>query len=318
MKIVILDGYTANPGDLSWEPFEQFGECVVYDRTNSEDVVSRIGDAEIVIPNKVVISREIIESCPSIKYIGEFATGYNNVDCTAAKEKGIIVTNIPTYGTAAVAQFAIALLLEICHHIGQHNKAVHFGKWTGCQDFCFWDYPLIELSGKTMGIVGLGRIGQTTAKIAGALGMKVLAYDQFECEPGRDVAEYTTLDSVLSLSDIVVLHCPLTPETNQFINSKTIAKMKDGAILINNSRGQLVNEMDLADALNTGKLAAAGLDVVSSEPIRENNPLLTAKNCIITPHISWAAKECRQRMINMSVENLRAFIEGNPINVVNK
>lgn len=318
MKIVILDGYTENPGDLSWEELTKLGELTVYDRTPAEEIVSRIGDAEIVITNKTPISRETMEACPNIKYIALLATGYNVVDVAAAKEKGIPVSNVPTYGTAAVGQFAIAMLLEICHHVAHHSDTVHAGKWNSCIDWCYWDYPLIELDGKTMGIIGFGRIGQTTGKIAKAMGMKILAYDNFQSESGKAIGEYVDLDTLLAQSDVISLHCPLFPETEGIINKDTIAKMKDGVILLNNSRGPLLVEQDVADALNSGKIYAAGLDVVSTEPIRNDNPLLTAKNCIITPHISWAPKESRQRIMDCTVSNVAAFLSGNPINVVNK
>ena len=315
MKIVVLDGYTENPGDLSWDALAALGEFTVYDRTAPNQVVERIGDAEIVYTNKTPITREVIDACPSIRFISVLATGYNCVDYTYAREKGIPVTNIPAYGTDSVGQFAIALLLEICHHIGHHSETVRDGKWTNSADFCYWDHPLIELAGKTMGIIGFGRIGQVTGRIAKALGMKVLAYSRSEKE--SDIAEFVDLDTLLAASDVVSLHCPLFPETEGIINRDTIARMKDGAILINNSRGPLLVEQDVADALNSGKLAAAGLDVVSVEPIRADNPLLTAKNCIITPHISWAAKEARQRIMDMAEKNLQAYLSGAPINVVN-
>ena len=318
MKIVVLDGYTENPGDLSWEELAKLGELTVYDRTPAEEIVSRIGDAEIIITNKTPISRQTLDACPNIKYIALLATGYNVVDVAAAKEKGIPVSNVPTYGTAAVGQFAIAMLLEICHHVAHHSDTVHAGKWNSCIDWCYWDYPLIELDGKTMGIIGFGRIGQTTAKIAKAMGMKILAYDNFQSESGKAIGEYVDLGTLLSQSDVISLHCPLFPETQGIINKDTIAKMKDGVILLNNSRGPLIVEQDVADALNSGKIYAAGLDVVSTEPIKNDNPLLTAKNCIITPHISWAPKESRQRIMDCTVSNVAAFLSGNPVNVVNK
>jgi len=318
MKIVILDGYTENPGDLSWEGFESLGDLTVYDRTPIEKTIERIGDADIVLVNKAPISRETIEACKNIKYIGVLATGYNIVDIEAAKERGILVSNIPTYGTDAVGQFAIALLLEICHHIGHHSQAVKEGRWENNADWCFWDYPLIELAGKTMGIIGLGRIGRTTGKIAKALSMKVLAFDENPTEEGREIAKYVDLDQLFERSDVICLHCPLFPSTQGIINKDTIAKMKDGVIIINNSRGPLIVEQDLADALNSGKVYAAGVDVVSKEPIRPDNPLLSAKNCIITPHISWAPKESRQRLMDIAVDNLKAFINGTPVNIVNK
>lgn len=320
MKIVILDGYAENPGDLSWDAIGELGELTVYDRTSLTDmqeVIDRIGDAEIVLTNKTPITREVIDSCPNLKYISVLATGYNVVDYTYAKEKGILLSNVPTYGTAAVGQFAIALLLEVCHHIGHHNDTVHQGRWSKNPDWCYWDYPLIELDGKTMGIIGFGRIGQVTGKIAKAMGMRVLAHDNHENETGRAIAQYVGLDELLRNSDVVVLHCPLFPETSGIICQENIAKMKDGAILINNSRGGLVVEDDLAAALNSGKLAAAGLDVVSTEPIKPDNVLLTAKNCMITPHISWAPKESRQRIMECTRGNIKAFLDGTPVNVVN-
>ena len=317
MKIVILDGYTENPGDLSWGELEALGELTVYDRTPAEKIAERIGDADAVYTNKTPISRETLEKCPHVKFIGVLATGYNIVDVGAAKERGIPVCNIPTYGTDAVGQFAIALLLEICHHIGHHNKAVHEGRWEHNDDWCFWDYPLIELAGKTMGIIGFGRIGQATGRIAKALGMKVIAYDSYPNESGKALAEYVDLETVLKTSDVIALHCPLFPETQGIINRENIAKMKDGVIILNNSRGPLIVEQDLADALNSGKVYAAGLDVVSTEPIKGDNPLLGAKNCIITPHISWAPKESRQRLMDIAVDNFRQFLAGRPVNVVN-
>ena len=319
MKMVVLDGYTENPGDLSWDGLREFGELMVYDRTGSEDqVIARIGEAEVVFVNKVPITKRVLEECPNIKFISVLATGYNVIDIKAAAEKGIVVSNIPSYGTAAVAQFAIALLLEVCHHVAHHSEAVHQGRWASNPDWCFWDYPLIELQGKTMGIIGFGRIGQATGRIAKALGMKVIAYSRSIREDGKEIADYVDLDTLLRTSDVIVLHCPLFPETEGIINKDNIAKMKDGVIIINNSRGQLVVEQDLADALNSGKVYAAGLDVVSAEPIREDNPLLHAKNCIITPHISWASIESRRRIIESTAENIRAWLAGNPRNVVNK
>lgn len=320
MKIVILDAYTENPGDLSWKALEQFGELTVYDRTPMNDeveIIRRINYAEIVLTNKTPINARVIDACPSMKFISVLATGYNIVDYKYAAKKGITVSNVPAYGTASVAQFAIALLLEICHHIGHHNKSVHMGKWERSQDFCYWDYPLIELAGKTMGIIGFGRIGQSTGKIASALGMRVLAYDTLISDAGKHIAEYVPLDSIYSESDVIALHCPLFPETKGIINKDSIAKMKNGVILLNNSRGPLIVEQDLADALNSGKVAAAGLDVVFTEPIHGDNPLLAAPNCIITPHISWAPKESRQRIMDCTIENVRYYTEDHPVNVIN-
>ena len=321
MKIVVLDGYTENPGDLSWAPLEALGELTVYDRTSYVEapiIAERIGDAEIVVMNKTPISKETIDKCPNIKAIAVLATGYNVVDYNYAKEKGIPVLNVPTYGTASVSQFSIALLLEICHHIGHHSKSVHDGNWASNVDWCYWDYPLIELEGKTIGIIGFGRIGQAEGRIAKALGMNVLAYDLYPNDSGKAIGEYVDLDTLLAKSDVVSLHCNLTPENTGMINKENIAKMKDGVILINNARGQLINEQDVADALNSGKLGAAGLDVVYTEPIKADNPLLKAKNCIITPHISWAPKESRQRIMDITADNIKAFLAGSPVNVVNK
>lgn len=319
MKLTVIDGYTMNPGDLSWEQYEKFGELRVFDHYtgDEEEVIRRIGDAEIVIANKSKVTRRVIDACPNIRFIAVQATGYDPIDYVYAREKGIPVSNVPAYGTDSVAQFAIALLLEICGHAGHHDQAVHQGKWAACGDWCFWDYPMIELSGKTMGIIGFGRIGQAVGRIASALGMKVLAYNRSRSESGAKIAQYVELDELLERADVISLHCPAFPETVGMINRDTIAKMKDGVILINNSRGALVVEQDLADALNSGKVAAAALDVVSSEPIREDNPLLRAKNCLITPHISWAPKESRQRIMDCTEENIRCFLAGKPQNVVN-
>lgn len=318
MRIVILDGYTENPGDLSWDGFESLGELTVYDRTTDHSMIAeRIGDAEAVYTNKTPITKKTIQACPNLKYIGVLATGYNVVDVAAAREAGVIVTNIPTYGTDAVSQYAIALLLELCHHIGEHSDCVKKGDWTNNKDWCFWNHPLIELAGKTMGIIGFGRIGQGTARIAQALGMKVLAYDTFKNEAlENENCRYAELDEVLTQSDVVSLHCPLFPATQGIINKDTISKMKDGVLIINDSRGPLIVEEDLRDALNSGKVAGAAVDVVSTEPIEMDNPLLSVKNCIITPHIAWAPKESRQRLMDIAVDNLEAFIKGEPKNVV--
>ena len=318
MKIVVLDGYTLNPGDISWAGLEALGEVTVYDRTPPEEVVERIGDAEAIYTNKTLIGEETLKACRNLRFIGVLATGYNVVDIKAAAERGIPVCNVPGYGTAAVGQFAIALLLEICHHIGHHNQAVHEGKWESSPDWCFWDYPLIELDGKTMGIIGYGKIGQATGRLAQALGMKVLACGtRRHPELEGPACRYAELDEILDEADVISLHCPLFPETEGMINKETIAKMKDGVIILNNARGPLIVEQDLADALNSGKVAAAGLDVVSTEPIRGDNPLLKAKNCIITPHISWASKESRQRLMEIAVDNLKCFMEGKMVNAVN-
>ncbi len=319
MKIVVLDGYTENPGDLSWDSLGALGDLTVYDRTPKELTIERIGDAEIIYTNKTVINREILDACPDIKFIGVLATGYNVVDIEAAKEKGIPVANVPAYSTAAVSQFTIALLLELCHHVGSHSDSVLKGDWAKCIDYCYWNYPLIELAGKTMGIIGFGRIGQGTAKIAQALGMKVLAYSRNRHpELENETCKYAELDELLANSDVITLHCPLFPETEGIINKEAIAKMKDGVMIINDSRGPLIVEEDLRDALNSGKVAGAAVDVVSTEPIKPDNPLLSAKNIIITPHIAWAPKESRQRLMEIAVKNLKDFLNGDPINIVNK
>ena len=320
MKIVVLDGYAENPGDLSWSELGALGELVVYERTSyaeSPIIAERIADAEIVLTNKTPVSKKTIEACKNLRLIAVLATGYNVVDSISAKQNGIAVVNVPTYGTASVGQFAIALLLEICHHIGYHSQTVHNGKWTSNIDWCYWDYPLIELAGKTAGIIGFGRIGQTTGRIAKALGMNILAYDLYPNESGRSLAEYVSLEQLLQKSDVVFLHCNLTEENRGLMNKNNIAKMKDGAILINNARGQLIVEQDVADALRSGKLYAAGLDVVYTEPIAADNPLLGVENCILTPHMSWGAREARSRIMDITVNNIKAFLAGKPENVVN-
>lgn len=316
MKIVVLDGFTENPGDLSWDGLGKYGDWVVYDRTSPAQVIERIGDAEIVFTSNTPLSQEMINRCANLKYIGVLATGYDMVDVAAAEQRGIVVTNIPTYGTAAVAQFVFALLLEICDHVGHHNEAVHQGRWTTCPDFCFWDTPLIELSGKTMGIIGFGRIGQAAAVLARAFGMEILAFDEHPSESGKRLASYVSLDELFKRSDVISLHCPLLPSTAGMINQSTLSKMKDGVILINTARGQLVVEPDLRDALESGKVSYAAVDVVSCEPIQADNPLLSAKNCIITPHIAWASKESRQRLMDFALENLGKYLQGTPVNVV--
>lgn len=318
MKIVVLDGDRENPGDLRWDGLAALGTLTVYDKkpADEKETVKRIGDAEVIYTNKTLITKAVLDACPNLKYIGVLATGYNVVDCEAAKKKGIPVTNIPAYGTMAVAQYTIAMLLEICSLVGHHAAAVAQGRWQK-EDWCFWDHPLMELDGKTMGIIGFGRIGQQTGRIAKALGMNVLAYSRSESETGRGIGTYVPLEELLAKSDVISLHCPLFPETQGIINKQTIAKMKDGVILLNTARGPLVVEQDLADALQTGKIYAAAVDVVSEEPIRADNPLLKAKNCFITPHIAWASKESRQRIMDCAVENLKAFLAGTPKNVVN-
>ncbi|MBE6036050.1 MAG: D-2-hydroxyacid dehydrogenase [Clostridiales bacterium] len=318
MKIVILDGYGANPGDLSWEGLEALGELIVYDRTPRELVAERMAGAEAVFTNKSLIDDVAMAACPDLKFIGVLATGYNVVDTAAARKRGIAVCNVPAYSTPDVVQMTMALLLEICLHVGHHSDEVHKGRWQNNADFCFWDTPLIEISGKTLGIIGYGTIGKAVARVAAAFGMKVLVTGR----PGKAVeaeacCTAVTLEELLAQSDVVSLHCPLTADNQGLICKETIAKMKDGAILLNTGRGPLLNEQDVADALNSGKLYAAGVDVVSAEPIKAENPLLQAKNCIITPHIAWATEEARKRLLAVSVSNLEAFLAGKPVNVVN-
>ncbi|MDT2660269.1 D-2-hydroxyacid dehydrogenase [Enterococcus hulanensis] len=316
MKIVVLDGYTENPGDLSWDALGRLGELTVYDRTPQDQVIERIGNAEIILVNKVQMTKEIIEQTTSVKYIGVLATGYNVVDVDAAKAKGITVTNIPTYGTDGVAQYAIALLLELCHRIGDHSNTVSAGDWTNNPDWCYWNSPQMELAGKTLGIIGYGRIGQKVGAIASALGMNVLANDRGKKQDTSAGAKLVDLDQLFKESDVISLHCPLFPETEGIINKENIAKMKDGVYIINDSRGQLINEADLRDALNSGKVGGAAVDVVSTEPIKMDNPLLEAKNMIITPHMAWASREARSRLMDIAVENVEKFQQGTPINVV--
>ena len=318
MKIVILDYPRENPGEIDWSGFEKLGEVTKYERTLPEQAAERIGDADIVFLNKTVLTKETLEKCSNIKFISVIATGYNTVDVQAAEALHIPVANVPSYGTEAIGQHAVALLLELTNHVAYHDAEVRKGRKNSENDWCFWDYPSIELENKVMGIIGLGRIGQVTSRVAQAFGMKVLAYDSYRNEAlMNENCQYTDLDTLLANADVIALHCPLFPETENIINKDTIAKMKDGVIIINNSRGALVVEEDLAEALNTGKVYAAGLDAVRNEPISMDNPLLKAKNCYITPHISWAAIECRQRLIDFSLDNLKNYIEGHPTNIVN-
>ena len=316
MKIVILDAYAANPGDLSWDEFATLGDLTVYDRTAQEDAAARIGDAEVVFINKVRLTDDIFAACPNLKLVSILATGYNIVDLAAAKRRGITVCNVPGYSTRAVVQMTFALLLEICQQVGLHSGAVHTGRWQTCPDFCFWDRPLIELDGKTMGIVGYGAIGSAVGTVAQALGMKLLVTARHE-KPVPEGARFVSLPELLAQSDVVSLHCPQTAENARMIDAGALAQMKDGAILLNTARGGLLDEQAVADALRSGKLLAAGMDVVSAEPIRADNPLLTAPNCFLTPHIAWAPLETRRRLQAISAENLRAFLAGKPQNVVN-
>lgn len=313
MKIVVLDGYTLNPGDMSWDALNNLGEVTVYDRTAPADTISRIGDAPIILTNKVIINKEVMLACPTLKYIGVLATGYNVVDIEAAHELGIIVTNIPAYSTASVAQMVFAHILNITNSISQYATEAKAGKWTVCPDFCYWNSPIVELAGKNMGIFGLGNIGMAVARIAQAFGMNVLAATSKPQALLPIGVTACTADEVLANADVISLHCPLTDGTREMINSESLHKMKRTAILINTGRGPLVNEQDLANALNNGDIAAFGADVLSIEPARKDNPLLTAKNCYITPHIAWATTEARTRLMNTAVENVRQFIAGETV-----
>ena len=321
MKIVILDGNTCNPGDLSWEGFERYGEVTVYsvtDSANPQEVIDRIGDAEIVINNKTLMGKDVLQACPDVKYIGMLSTGYNAVDYEEAGRLGIPVSNIPGYGTMTVAQHAMALLLEVANGVGHHSAEVKKGRWESCSDFCFWDHPLIELDGKTLGIIGYGRIGQAFGRMAEAMGMKLIVNSRNpKPEWNTETCRYGTLEEIYAEADVISLHCPLHGGNKEMINRETIAKMKDGVILINSARGGLVAEQDLADALASGKVYAAAVDALQSEPVEPDNPLVAAKNCIVTPHNAWAAKESRARIIAMAEENLAAFLRGETKNVVN-
>ena len=317
MKIVILDGHAVNPGDLNWDFLNPFGEVTVYERTPVEEVANRIGDAQIVLTNKSPITTEVLDACPNIKLVCVLATGYNVVDCEATKKRGIPVCNVPDYGTAAVAQFTFALLLELCHHVGAHSQSVFRGQWTNSKDFCYWFTPQRELAGKTMGIIGFGAIGRAVGTIAKAFGMNVLAYSRTQHKEYETIGKYVELDELLEQSDVISLHCPLFPETTKLINAETIAKMKDGVLLLNTSRGGLVDEDALAAALASGKVAAYGADVASREPIRGDNPLLNAPNCVLTPHMAWAPLESRQRILDATEKNIEGFLNGCPVNAVN-
>jgi glycerate dehydrogenase len=317
MHIVVLDGYTLNPGDLSWDELEALGSCEIHDRTPVDQVVPRAADAEILLTNKTVLSRTVIEQAAKLRYIGVLATGYNVVDVEAARERGIPVTNVPTYGSRSVAQMVFAHLLNLTQHVDHHARTVVDGRWTASDDFCYWDYPLVELAGQTMGIVGFGRIGQATAQLAVAFGMEVLACDTVEPPGVPRHVKMVDLETVFRESDVVSLHCPLTPETERLVNEERLGLMKTSAFLINTSRGPLVDEPALAEALSSGRIAGAGLDVLAIEPPVSDNPLLGLKNCYVTPHIAWATKAARARLLATVVENVKAFLDGRPQNVVN-
>lgn len=316
-KIVVLDGYPANPGDLSWDELKKLGDVTIYETTEKSDIVSHIADAAYIFTNKVPIKRETLDACPNLKFIGVLATGYNIIDTEAAKERGIAVANIPSYGTQAVAQYVFALLLEVCHHVGYHSEQVFKRRGADNTQWCFWDYPLTELAGKTMGIIGFGQIGRATAKLAQAFGMDVLAYSRSRTAEGEQIAPYVELDELYQKADVISLHVPLQPETRDMINRAAITKMKDGVIIINTARGPIVNEADMTEALNSGKVFYYATDVTSKEPVPDGHPLLQAKNCIITPHIAWAPKEARERLLAIAADNLRNFLAGHPVNIVN-
>lgn len=319
MKIVVLDGYTLNPGDLSWDELNALGEVVIYDRTSSEKIVERADGAEIVLTNKTPLGASEISQLNSLKYIGVLATGYNIVDIEAAKNQGVIVSNVPAYGTESVVQMTFSLLLELTLHVQKHSDAVREGKWANSKDFCFWDFPLIELAGKTIGIIGFGSIGQRVADVATAFGMNVIGYSRTQTDQShRKNFKWASIPDLLVASDVVSIHCPLTAETKGLINRENLQKMKNAAFLINTSRGPIVVDEDLAEALNNGTIAGAGIDVLSVEPPQKDNPLFTAENCIITPHIAWATKEARTRLLSIALENISAYIAGNPTNIVNK
>lgn len=318
MKTVVLDGYTVNPGDLSWDGLKEFGDLAVYDYTKADEIIERTVDADVVLTNKTLITAEIISQLPRLKYIGVLATGYNVVDIKAATDRGIIVTNIPNYSTESVVQMTFALILAITNRVEHYADANRGGKWSACRDFCYWDTPLRELAGKTIGIVGLGHIGYKVACVAQCLGMDVFAYTSKNSADLPAGIQKTTLDGLFGISDILTLHCPLTDRTREMINKQTIAKMKKGAILINTGRGPLVNEGDVAEALNNGQLGGYGADVMCQEPPRKDNPLFKAPNAFITPHIAWATDEARSRLLNIAVANVKAFAEGNPVNAVNR
>lgn len=318
MKIVSLDGQALNPGDLSWECFEKYGEVVVYPRTATrEETIARLQGAEVLLVNKVPITEEVLAACPDLKLICVLATGYNVVDCDAARRRGIPVCNVPDYSTNAVAQFTFSLLLEICNHVGHHDRVVHEGKWSACPNFCFWDTPQMELAGKTIGVIGFGRIGRAVGRIANAFGMKVLAYNRSRCAEGEAIGTYVDLDTLLANSDIVSLHLPLSAENTRMVNDDFLGKMKEGAILLNTARGGLIDEAALARALASGKLRAAAADVVTTEPIPADSPLLTAPNMVITPHMAWAPLEARLRILDITVASIEGWLSGNPVNVVN-
>lgn len=317
LKAVILDGYTENPGDISWETIENLVDLTVYPRTSPDEIIERGKDADILIVNKVAITRELLEDLPNLKFVATLATGYNQLDCDALKERGIPVSNIPAYSTNAVAQMVFAYILELINKVSEYTADVKSGTWTKCKDFCYWNSPLYELDGKTLGIIGFGKIGARVSQIATAFGMKVLCYTPSGKKEGFPNVEFTDINTVISSSDFISVHCPLTPDTAGLINKEFIGKMKKGSYIINTARGPVANEKDVAEALSNGSLAGYGTDVLSTEPPKSDNPLLTAPNCLITPHIAWAAYETRLRLMGILEENIKAYLDGVPINVVN-
>lgn len=318
MKIVVLDGEALNPGDLDWRGVESYGQLTVYDRTPADKIVERAQGADVVLTNKVPLDAGAIDQLPQLKYIGVLATGYNIIDVNRAREREIVVTNIPGYSTDSVVQLTFALLLELCHRVQRHSDSVFDGKWSRSPDFSFRDYPLVELAGKSLGVIGFGDIGQRVADVGGAFGMQVIGYSRTRTDQShRSGFRWADLDTLLQESDVVTIHAPLTPQTKGLINATTLAKMKRSAFLLNTARGPIIEEADLADALNADLIAGAGLDVLSVEPPAPDNPLFSAKNCVITPHIAWATKEARTRLMDFVVDNLKAYVNGNPLNVVN-
>ena len=317
MKIVVLDGYALNPGDLSWEAFRELGDLTVHERTSSEEILKRSSGAEILLTNKTPVREQVIQQLPGLKYIGVLATGYNIIDVDAASRNNIVVANIPDYGSYSVAQLTFALLLELCHHVQRHSDSVREGKWASSRDWCYWEYPLVELADKTMGIIGFGNIGQKVGDIAESFGMKVLGAARQESDQStRQNFRWASVAEILQQSDVVSIHCPLTPETKGLINAQSVRTMRPESFLLNTSRGPIIVDEDLSEALNAGVIAGAGIDVLSVEPPHQNNPLFTARNCIITPHIAWATQEARARLMNMALANLKAFLNGNPVNVI--
>ena len=317
MNIVVLDGYTLNPGDLNWAELQSLGACQIYDRTGPGQILARAANAEIVLTNKVVLSRDTLNALPQLRYVGVLATGYNVVDVAAARQRNIPVTNVPGYSTPSVTQHTFALLLELAAHVGHHAQTVRDGRWSRSADFCYWDYPLLEISGLTLGVVGFGQIGREVTKVARAFGLRVLVHTRTVPAALPDGVEHVALDELFARADMVSLHCPLTPDTSHLVNAARLERMKPAALLINTSRGPLVDEAALANALNAGRLAGAALDVLATEPPQPTNPLLTAKNCLITPHLSWATRASRERLMSIACANIRAFLAGQPQNLVN-